>query len=226
MAILTQDKLLELQQAILSARLDDRRDALLTSIDRRVVAQLPKEDRADAQILEDLDYLSNMGALEDGTYPLEMWLKNAETLASPRHEAALFRAVLEEAFKNDAAQFALIVRGATSDGAPVYLREGTEHVVGRGRRANLAFPEDLLLSKAHARIAVHDQALCVKDLGSKHGVWLNERRVKEARLTVGDVLRCGQTVLVVTEVTTPETGSLLRESPPSLRSSPALHFTI
>lgn len=215
MAILTHDKLLELQQAVLSARLDDRRDALLTSIDRRVVAQLPKVPHADAQILEDLDCLSNMGALEDGTYPLEMWLKNAVTLASPRHEAELFRAVLEEAFKDEAAQFALVVRGGTNDGAPVFLREGTEHVLGRGRRANLTFPEDLLLSKAHARIAVHDQALCVKDLGSKHGVWLNERRVQEARLTAGDVIRCGQTVLVVTEVMTPATLSRLRESPPS-----------
>lgn len=221
MAILTHDKLLELQQAILSLRLDDRRDALLTCIDRRVVAQLPKVPRADAQILEDLDGLSNMGALEDGTYPLEMWLKNAVALASPRHEAELFRAVLEEAFTNDATQFALVVQGGTSDGAPVYLREGTEHVVGRGRRANVTFPEDLLLSKAHARIAVHDQALCVKDLGSKHGVWLNERRVQEAQLTPGDVLRCGQTVLVVAKVTTPETASLLRESPP-VTSSP--HF--
>lgn len=215
MAALTQDKLLEVQQAILRARLEDRRDALLACIDRRLVAQLPRVAHPDAQILEDLDFLSSLGALEDGSYPLEIWLKNAAALAGPRPEAVLFREVQSSLDHRDCAARVLVVRGGRSSGMRVYLREGIEHILGRGRRANLSFPDDLRLSSTHARIVVRDRTPSVRDLGSRHGVFLNERRVEEASLETGDLLRCGRTVFVVEDTTTPitelsDSGSLRR----------------
>lgn len=201
---LNHDELLEIQQAILRARLEGQRDALFAAIDRRLVAQLDRESRPDAQVLEDLDHLNELGPLPDGTYPLEIWLKNAAVLAGPRPEARLFQEVLARIDRTGFTH-TLVVHGGARDGTRIYLREGAEHVLGRGRRATLKFMEDRRMSGSHAKIRVDGRVLHVRDLDSRHGVWVNEVRVAAAQVQVGHVIRCGRTVLVVEDGTTPAT---------------------
>jgi EAL domain-containing protein (putative c-di-GMP-specific phosphodiesterase class I) len=63
--------------------------------------------------------------------------------------------------------------------------------VGRLRGLNLYLPSESV-SKEHAEIVVEDGALCVRDLGSKNGTFVNSERVTEARLREGDILHFAQ----------------------------------
>lgn len=71
--------------------------------------------------------------------------------------------------------------------------------IGRDPTAEIALTWDGTVSRAHAEIRVRGGAATVADLGSRHGVHLDGERVTESRpLRVGDLLRCGDTVLAVT----------------------------
>ena len=48
------------------------------------------------------------------------------------------------------------------------------------------------VSKEHAEIVMRDDALVVRDLGSKNGTFVNSARVSEARLDEGDILHFAQ----------------------------------
>jgi serine/threonine-protein kinase len=73
-------------------------------------------------------------------------------------------------------------------------------LVGRAENAHFRLPEDdLLISRLHFLIEVFspDRA-CVQDLGSRHGTFVNGRRVQEpADLRDGDEIRAGHTVFEV-----------------------------
>ena len=81
----------ELHAAAVSSGLARSRDALLSGIDRGIVAGLPSAENPAAQLLVDLSELNDLGALENGTVPLHTWLANAAQLAAMRREAALFK---------------------------------------------------------------------------------------------------------------------------------------
>jgi hypothetical protein len=52
-------------------------------------------------------------------------------------------------------------------------------------------PEACTVSPYHCRIDVEDGVLVVRDLGSKHGTYVNESRVREACLWPGSKLTVG-----------------------------------
>jgi len=52
-------------------------------------------------------------------------------------------------------------------------------------------PEASTVSPYHCRIDVEDGVLVVRDLGSKHGTYVNESRVREACLWPGSKLTVG-----------------------------------
>lgn len=95
-ATVSQNELLELREAIISAGLSESRQALLATIASDFVAGLPVVKRPGEQILSDLDVLSTTGKLTDGSIPIVIWLKNALALAEPRKESEVFRRVLNE----------------------------------------------------------------------------------------------------------------------------------
>lgn len=72
----------------------------------------------------------------------------------------------------------------------IALPVGKAIVVGRSRDADvvLALPE---VSARHVRLRYDGTALAVEDLGSRNGSFVNGRRVNNARLQAGDVLRLG-----------------------------------
>lgn len=76
------------------------------------------------------------------------------------------------------------------------MRTG-EHEIGRSTDADVVL-SDALASRHHARLTVADEAVTIEDLGSRHGVYVNDVRIGEPReLAHGDRVRLGRTTLVV-----------------------------
>jgi pSer/pThr/pTyr-binding forkhead associated (FHA) protein len=73
---------------------------------------------------------------------------------------------------------------------------GTVGTVGRARRADFIL-EAPLVSRLHCRIEAGDESLEVIDLASTNGTYVNDERIKRARLKPGDRLRIGRVELTV-----------------------------
>jgi len=72
--------------------------------------------------------------------------------------------------------------------------------VGRGGQNDLVLTGDEFASARHARIEVRGDGVWVQDLDSTNGTYVNGSRVAGAqRLDAGDVLRVGETDLLVEE---------------------------
>jgi len=72
--------------------------------------------------------------------------------------------------------------------------------VGRGGQNDLVLTGDEFASARHARVEVRGDGAWVQDLESTNGTYVNGARVTGAqRLAAGDVLRIGETDLVVEE---------------------------
>jgi hypothetical protein len=83
----------------------------------------------------------------------------------------------------------LIVVGGDAKAAEVKLKLPT--VIGRGREANLTLPHPLV-SRKHCEIFEDRGRLCVRDLGSLNGTYVNNERISEATsLPSGDLLTVG-----------------------------------
>ena len=63
-------------------------------------------------------------------------------------------------------------------------------VLGRGEAASVQL-DDRWLSRTHCELRCEDGSLVVRDLGSKHGTFVNGQRVSETKLEPGDVLGIG-----------------------------------
>ena len=95
----------------------------------------------------------------------------------------------------------LVVRRSPS------LEEGAEFplnsapvTVGRGGQNDLVLEGDEFASARHVRIEMRGDGVWVQDLESTNGTYVNGSRVAGAqRLDAGDVLRVGETDLVVEE---------------------------
>jgi two-component system cell cycle response regulator len=68
-----------------------------------------------------------------------------------------------------------------------------EVIVGRSE-ANAIQIDHESVSREHARVTVRAGACRITDLGSTNGTWINDRRVEDADLHDGDLVRIGQTV--------------------------------
>jgi pSer/pThr/pTyr-binding forkhead associated (FHA) protein len=68
--------------------------------------------------------------------------------------------------------------------------------LGRGPEADVQLG-DRWVSREHCEIDCVDNVLLVRDLGSKHGTFVNGRSVLEAELRPGDLLNIGITRFVV-----------------------------
>ena len=96
----------------------------------------------------------------------------------------------------------LVVRRSPSleDGAEFPLNSAPV-TVGRGGQNDLVLSGDEFASARHARIESRGDGVWVQDLDSTNGTYVNGSRVAGAqRLDPGDVLRVGETDLVVEEI--------------------------
>jgi pSer/pThr/pTyr-binding forkhead associated (FHA) protein len=65
-------------------------------------------------------------------------------------------------------------------------------IIGRSEDSHISF-DDRWLSRQHCEIDCHDGQLIVRDLGSRHGTFVNELRIDECPLNMDDQLRIGLT---------------------------------
>jgi serine/threonine-protein kinase len=70
-------------------------------------------------------------------------------------------------------------------------------LVGRSKEAHLQIAQDGHVSRHHFLVEINVPDCRLTDLGSKHGTFVNGRRVQSADLHAGDVIRAGHTTLVV-----------------------------
>ena len=68
-------------------------------------------------------------------------------------------------------------------------------VIGRSRDADIML-DDRWVSRRHCVIEEQDGRLVVRDLGSKHGTFVNDGLIRESVLLPGDKLNLGLTTLV------------------------------
>jgi DNA-binding NtrC family response regulator len=93
------------------------------------------------------------------------------------------------------------------DGGPSALRLERELVIGRANREQTSEGggpglrlNDGLVSRAHARIErLAGKSYWIADLRSRNGTFVNGHRVAQARLEPGDVIRCGDSLLIFGE---------------------------
>jgi pSer/pThr/pTyr-binding forkhead associated (FHA) protein len=92
----------------------------------------------------------------------------------------------------------------TGDGKRL-VGQDTEIVIGRSRETTIRLEGDMSLavSRRHARIFYSGWKVCIEDLGSRNGTWLNRKRVERPTiLERGDVIEfgAGGPMLTVTDV--------------------------
>ncbi|MBW3595916.1 MAG: FHA domain-containing protein [Planctomycetes bacterium] len=78
--------------------------------------------------------------------------------------------------------------GWVNDGRPVSVHPPA--VVGRSERADVHLT-DPWVSRIHCVISERDGELVVRDLESRHGVYVNEERVSQGTLHPGDTVLIG-----------------------------------
>jgi hypothetical protein len=95
----------------------------------------------------------------------------------------------------------LVIKTAGFDGRVIELNLGVNLL---GRRPENDIPiEHPTVSATHCEIELADDGVVVRDCGSANGTYLDGQRIKEARLSAGQVLHLGEVELLVetTEVT-------------------------
>ncbi|MBI4613954.1 MAG: protein kinase [Planctomycetes bacterium] len=91
-----------------------------------------------------------------------------------------------------------LVANTKSGKERVFVLEGHDiFLIGRSRNAHLPLRGDIGLSRHHCVIELAPPACVLRDLGSRNGTFLNGRRVEEARLREGDVIRIGGRKMIV-----------------------------
>jgi len=95
----------------------------------------------------------------------------------------------------------VVQRSPSLDEGDAFPLNSAPVTVGRGGQNDLVLDGDEFASARHARIEVRGDGAWVQDLDSTNGTYVNGSRVVGAqRLDAGDVLRVGETDLLVEEV--------------------------
>lgn len=90
----------------------------------------------------------------------------------------------------------------------IQLVDGRRLTLGRSSAADYAFKFDDYMSRMHFSIEPHGTKAIVRDLRSKHGTFVNHRRVHCGQLRDGDLIMAGRTVFQFVAHPAPDTQSL------------------
>jgi len=88
--------------------------------------------------------------------------------------------------------------------------EKSKITLGRGLNVDLTI-QDHLSSRLHCAIEFKDNAWRITDLQSRNGTFVNNERIQETQLNVGDRIRIGETVLVCERAAVKGTETVIRE---------------
>ena len=90
-----------------------------------------------------------------------------------------------------------ILRSSEDDGSLTFrVPVGAIKTVGRAPRADFII-DAALVSRVHCRITASADRLKVEDLSSANGTFVNDTRVANGHLAIGDRLRVGRVELTV-----------------------------
>lgn len=68
--------------------------------------------------------------------------------------------------------------------------------IGRGADVDISIP-DTMASRVHCGVSFWDEAYFLRDFKSRNGTFLNDKQIEVARLSPGDRIRVGDTVITV-----------------------------
>jgi FHA domain-containing protein len=111
--------------------------------------------------------------------------------------------------------FELTVESGPTIGQRFVVQNRT--TLGRIKGNDIVLP-DASVSRQHARCLVQGQRLLVRDLGSANGTFVNNRKIDQAEIAPGDVLRVGKVELRVRAVSAASPAAPTR--PPEETGSP------
>ena len=90
----------------------------------------------------------------------------------------------------------VVLESAALAEGDVYAIDSTALTVGRGGDNDLPLSADEFASSRHARFEPRRDGVCIEDIGSTNGTFVNGVRLtRERRLQPGDVVRIGETDL-------------------------------
>lgn len=101
----------------------------------------------------------------------------------------------------------LIVTAGPDKGQINHVQEGCPLLFGRSRHADCQL-KDLSTSRVHCEIELKRSRVSVTDLDSNSGTFVNGKKVAEAYLKEGDVVRIGDTEMVLAGVTATEASTI------------------
>ena len=112
-------------------------------------------------------------------------------------------------------QLALRFISGKYQGGEFPIEEGREIVVGRSSDLDMVLVEEMV-SRKHARIALTDGRILIKDLGSTNGTFVNGERIHESEIKEGDRVLIGSNILKVVGLEAEEAAQPKRGAPVKL----------
>jgi pSer/pThr/pTyr-binding forkhead associated (FHA) protein len=103
----------------------------------------------------------------------------------------------------------LVVRLANGEVLQDYLLQKSDIVIGRVPESDINFPDDMLVSRLHARIHYENGQYVLRDEGSANGTLVNNQllaRMTDRTLQDGDQILIGDHELIFKAATPPEPG--------------------
>lgn len=91
--------------------------------------------------------------------------------------------------------YAFVVESGPRAGLRLPFKPYAPVVLGRGSGADLLLPEDQFVSRAHARVEVLPDGVYLHDIAGRRTTSANGLTIRWARLTPGNVVRLGNTLL-------------------------------
>jgi pSer/pThr/pTyr-binding forkhead associated (FHA) protein len=91
-------------------------------------------------------------------------------------------------------QFALRFISGKYQGGEFPIAAEREIYIGRSNELDVVLVEDMV-SRKHAKISWHNDALIIEDLGSTNGTFVNGEKIKRARLKEGDRVLVGTSIV-------------------------------
>jgi pSer/pThr/pTyr-binding forkhead associated (FHA) protein len=91
----------------------------------------------------------------------------------------------------------LEVQAGPSSGKSIRVPAGRSVRVGRGSQSDISFAKDAYLSAAHFSLECDGTTCSIKDLSSRNGTFVNDKKVDNSLLRDGDIIIAGCTVLAV-----------------------------
>ncbi len=90
------------------------------------------------------------------------------------------------------------------------LPANREIVIGRSSELDMVLVEDMV-SRRHAKIIVSDDQIVIQDLGSTNGTFVNGEKIKRAKLSEGDRILIGTSIIKLVAADPASAGSSLQK---------------